>query len=334
MSQRVLVTGATGLIGSHLIDYFLEKEGVALWGFRRWRTEPYREGEVRYVEGDITDYLCVADAIDRARPHVIFHLAAQSYTGPSFTAAKATWDVNVMGTIHLLEAVRRARSKPEVIVVAGSAAAYGDQDSFPTAEDAPFRPVSPYGCSKAAQDLVAYQYWRTYGLPVIRTRSYIHVGVRQGLHNAVQSFAQQLAQAELGLRPPVVYVGNLEARRDILDVRDAVRAFALLAEKGRPGEAYNICRGEAVRIGDLLATLLRMSPKAVDVQRDRSRLRPTDPPLELGSCSKLVETTGWKPMIPIERTLEWILAWQRERARSENRGDDEPAGLDFSEGTR
>lgn len=220
-----------------------------------------------------------------------------------------------MGTLNLLEAVRHLQVKPDVVLMVGSAAAYGEQESFPTTEEAPFRPVSPYGCSKAAQDLLAYQYYRAHGLPIIRTRSYIHIGTRQGLHNAVQAFAHQVAAAEAGLQEPVVKVGNIETRRDILDVRDAVEAFWALIEKGEPGQAYNVCRGEAYRVGDLLNLLLRMSRRPLTVQLDTSRLRVTDPPLEVGSNAKLVSATRWKPRIAIEETLRWILDWRRNLVR-------------------
>lgn len=311
--MRILITGVTGVIGSHLADHLIERRVGEVWGLRRWRSARYQPAGLRCIEGDVTDYVSLADAVDRCRPDIVFHLAAQSYTAPSFDAPRTTWEVNVMGTINLLEAIRRAPHKPDVIVVAGSAAAYGQQDRFPTDEEAPLRPVSPYGASKAAQEIVAFQYCRSYGLPVVATRSYIHVGTRQGLHNAVQSFAWQVARAEAQLQEPVVRVGNLDTRRDILDVRDAVRAFWLLAEHGRAGEVYNVCRGEAYRIGDLLERLLGMSRREVAVEIDPERLRPTDPPLELGSRTKLTAATGWKPSIPIEQTLRWILDWHRAR---------------------
>lgn len=311
--MRILITGVTGLIGSHLADHLVERRVGEVWGLRRWRSPRYDSLGVRYVEGDVTDYLSLAEVVGRCRPDVVFHLAAQSYTAPSFEAPRSTWEVNVMGTLNLLEATRRSPYKPEVVVIAGSAAAYGQQDRFPTEEIAPLRPVSPYGASKAAQEIVALQYFRSYGLPVIVTRSYIHVGTRQGLHNAVQSFAWQVARAEAQLQEPIIRVGNLDTRRDILDVRDAVRALWLVAERGRHGEVYNVCRGEAYRIGDLLDTLLGMSRRELTVDVDPERLRPTDPPLELGSREKLTTATGWEPSIPIEETLRWILDWHRAR---------------------
>jgi len=321
--MRVLITGATGLIGSHLASYLLQRRVGEVWGLRRWRSSRHEPPGLRSVEGDVTDYLSLADVVARCRPDVVFHLAAQSYTAPSFEAPRTTWEVNVIGTLNLLEAIRRAPRKPEVILVAGSAAVYGQTDRFPTQEDTALRPVSPYGASKAAQELLAGQYFRSYGLPILVTRSYIHVGTRQGLHNAVQNFAWQVARAEVGLQEPVVRVGNLETRRDILDVRDAVRALWLLVELGTPGETYNVCRGEAYRIGDLLDHLIRLARRELRVEVDQALLRPTDPALEVGSRAKLTAATGWEPVIPIAETLTWVLEWRRAQARgaaAENAG--------------
>lgn len=310
--MRVLVTGATGVIGSHLIDHLLDHVGAEVWGLRRWRTPPYRDGEVSYLEGDVTDPTSIASALEEAGADVVFHLAAMSYTRPSYGAPSLTWQVNVVGTVNLLEGIRSASRKPERIVIAGSAAAYGDQEEYPTHESAAFHPTSPYGCTKAAQDHLGHQYFRAYSLPIIRTRSYIHVGTRQGLHNACQAFADQVAKAERGLQDPVIKVGNLGTRRDILDVRDAVKAFWGLAETGKVGEAYNVSRGRAHRIGDLLDELLALSRIRLTVQEDAGRLRPVDTPLEVGVNDKLRAATGWAPEIDLKDTVRWVLDWRRE----------------------
>lgn len=310
--MRVLVTGATGLIGSHLTEYLVRQPDVEVYGMRRWRSPSGLVEGATYVDGDILDYQSVSAIVATVHPNVVFHLAAQSYTSPSFSAPRATWDVNAIGTVNLLEALRLSSPKPDMCVVASSAAAYGEQEVFPTPEEAPFRPVSPYGVTKAAQDLLGFQYYRAYGVPIVRTRSYIHVGTRQGLQNAVQAFTHQIALAEAGGIPPALRVGNLETRRDFTDIRDVVRAFWLLAQKGKPGEAYNVCTGEARRIGDVLTTLLGLSRIPLNVEVDPSRLRTTDPAIEVGLNERLRDTTGWRPEIPFADTLAWILNWRRD----------------------
>ncbi len=313
--MRILVTGSTGVVGSHLLDFLATLPGLDLYGTRRWRSTGYQAPGVTYVETDITDYQSVKGILDKIRPQVLFHLAAQSYTAPSFAAPRATWDVNAIGTLNVLEALSDIPWKPEACVIAGSAAAYGEQALFPTAEDAPLRPVSPYGCTKAAQDLLGFQYYRSHSLPIIRTRSYIHVGTRQGLYNAVQAFCQQIATAETISNPRfTLKVGNLDTKRDILDVRDAVRGFWAVVQHGVPGEAYNICRGEAYGMREIVSALLKLTSLKVDVAVDAGRLRLTDPPIEVGNNAKLTAMSGWRAEIPFTDTLKWILDWRRSDA--------------------
>jgi GDP-4-dehydro-6-deoxy-D-mannose reductase len=217
--------------------------------------------------------------------------------------------------MHLLEAVRTHCPEARVVVV-GSSSQYGlvRPEELPIRETQPLRPVNPYGVSKAAQDLVAQQYALTYRLAVVRPITFNYTGPGQPPAAAVPAFAQQIAEIEAGRRPPVLQVGNLEAERDILDVRDVVRAYVLLAEKGTPGEAYNVCAGRAYRMQWILDTLLEMSPASIEVVQDPARMRPSDVPVQVGDASRLRQATGWQPQIGMEQTLADVLWFWRERA--------------------
>lgn len=310
--MRVLITGITGLIGSHLADHLLSLGGVEVAGFKRWRSATdnvrHLEGRVRMLEGDVEDPFSIATAIEAVRPHRIFHLAAQSYPSESWSAPAATLRTNVAGTLNVLEAARRLVPKARVHL-AGSAAAYGliRPEDVPIDEDRPLRPVSPYGVSKAAQEMLGYQAFQSYGQAVYLTRSFIHIGPRQAPRPAAQTFALQIAQAEARLRPPVVYVGNLEARRDILDVADAVRALWSLVEHGQPGEVYNLCSGAAPAIGEVLNMYLSLARIPLEVRRDPARLRPSDEPILLGANEKLRAAIDWQPQVSLNESARRIL---------------------------
>jgi len=317
---RVLITGITGLIGSHLADYLLELGDVEIFALKRWRSDEanikHLFGKVHLIEGDIQDAASVKEVIDISRPDKIFHLAAQSYLIPSWQAPALTMQVNVVGTINLLEAVRNAGLDP-FIHIAGSSASYGivREEDVPIKETHPIRPLSPYGISKATQDMLGHQYYHSYGMKIVVTRSFNHVGPRQGERCSAQTFARQVAEIEASLREPVIYVGNLKPKRDFSDVKDIVKALWLLSEKGRIGESYNLCSGKAVSIQTVLDTILSLSDIKVEVQVDPARLRPSDEPILMGDNSKLKQDTGWEPKIPLEVTLKDILDSWRVEAR-------------------
>ena len=315
--MRVLITGITGLIGSHLADYLLELGGIEVFGFKRWRSSEanigHLRGRVALLEGDVEDPFSVAAAVERAAPERIFHLAAQSYPGESWAAPAATLHVNLMGTLNMLEAARRLAPHAR-IHLAGSAAAYGliRPHEVPIGEDRLLRPLSPYGVSKAAQEMLGYQAFQAYGQQIYLTRSFIHIGPRQDQRPAAQTFARQIAEAEAGLRPPVVEVGNLDARRDFLDVTDAVRGLWALVERGVPGEVYNLCSGRAPSIRELLEIYLAMATLPVEIREDPARLRPADEPILQGDNTKLCAATGWQPRMPLEESARRILDYWRQ----------------------
>lgn len=315
---RVLITGITGMIGSHLADYLLERGDVDVFAFKRWRSDDrtidHLPPAVQLLEGDVEDYTSVASAISVARPSRIFHLAAQSYPRESWDAPQATFNANVNGTINVLEVVRQ-RFPETVVHVAGSSAQYGfvRPEDCPIRESQPQKPLSPYGVSKVAQELLAYQYHANYGIQTVITRSFNHAGTRQGERTSINTFCKQMAEIEAGLREPVIRVGNLTTRRDFLDVRDACRALWLLTEQGEWGEAYNLCSGRSPLMQEILDEVVRLGEVPVRVEVDPARLRPSDEPILQGSSEKLRAATGWQPEIPLEATIQWILDYWRDR---------------------
>ncbi len=315
--RRVLVTGVTGFAGSHLVDSMLERGDVDIWGILRWRSrteniEHFRD-RIRLIECDLRDAESTRDALERIRPEWIFHLAAQSYVPTSWNAPTESLTTNVLGQLHIFEGCRRIGLTPR-IQIACSSEEYGMvyEDELPIKESNPLRPLSPYAVSKVTQDLLAYQYFMSYRTDVVRTRGFNHEGPRRGPVFVASDFAKQIADIERGLKPPVIHVGNLEARRDFTDVRDMVRAYWLALEKGEPGEVYNICSGKAWRIRDVLDLLLTMTKLKIEVRQDPKRLRPSDVPVLMGDHSRFSARTGWQPAIPFEKTLADMLEfWRR-----------------------
>jgi len=292
--------------------------GVEVHGLERWRSKTdnidHIKAKLRMHECDLRDASSVHQVIEAVHPDRIFHLAAQSYVPASWTAPAETLMTNVLGQLNLFEAVRQTGITPR-IQVAGSSEEYGlvHPEELPVKETNPLRPLSPYGVSKVGQDLLAYQYFMSYKLPIVRTRGFNHTGPRRGEVFVESNFAKQIAQIEAGLQEPVVHVGNLKAIRDYTDVRDMVRAYWLALEKGTPGEVYNICTGEACLIEEVLQELLRLSPAKVRIEPDPARMRPSDVVLLKGDNSKFVAQTGWRPQIPLKTTLKDLLEYWRER---------------------
>lgn len=317
--MKVLITGITGFAGSHLADFILaEHPDVQVYGMIRWRSRreniSHLQDKVELVEADLKDAVSMKKCLDQVRPDRIFHLAAQSFVPTSWTCPSETFSINSIGQINLFEAALSLRLKP-LIQIAGSSEEYGlvHEDEVPMKETNPLRPLSPYAVSKVAQDLLAYQYHQSYGLPVVRTRGFNHTGPRRGEVFICSNFAHQIAEIESGKRKPVIHVGNLEAQRDFTDVRDMVRAYWLSLEKGKPGDVYNIGSGTAYKIKDILDMLLSMTDSRVEVKVDPSRLRPSDVPILLADSSKFRRVTGWEPQFRFSQSLEDLLNHWRER---------------------
>lgn len=316
--MKVLVTGITGFAGSHLVDYMLANHKVEIVGIQRWRsrTENVEHflDKVRMVECDLRDASSVRDVLEEIRPDWIFHLAAQSFVPTSWTAPTESLVTNIIGQLNIFEAVKKLHIMPR-IQLACSSEEYGMvlENELPIRETNPLRPLSPYAVSKVGQDMLGYQYFMSYKLPVIRTRGFNHEGPRRGPVFVCSDFAKQIADIEKGRRPSVIRVGNLEARRDFSDVRDVVRGYWLALERGVPGEVYNICSGRAWTIREMLDALLGMTRVKVTIEQDAARMRPSDVPVLLGDAGKFQKATGWKPEIPFERTLQDLLEYWRAR---------------------
>lgn len=319
--MRALITGITGFAGSHLAEYLLNRGDVEVYGTIRWRSRTENIEAIRtrihLLECDLTDASSVDRVIFEVRPDLIFHLAAQSFVPASWHAPSETLMNNILGQLHIFESVRRAGLRPR-IQIACSSEEYGlvYPTEVPITEGNPLRPLSPYGVSKVAQDLLGYQYFRSYGMFIVRTRAFNHTGPRRGEVFATSNFAKQIAEIEAGLREPVVFVGNLMAKRDFTDVRDVVRGYWLALEKGEPGEVYNICQGKTWTVKAVLEALVELAQIEVKVQVESGRFRPSDVPILWGSYEKFHRQTGWQPEIPFRQTLEDLLNYWRGRVRA------------------
>ncbi|MFQ5574255.1 MAG: GDP-mannose 4,6-dehydratase [Terriglobia bacterium] len=316
--MKVLITGITGFVGSHLAEFCLAK-GVEVFGTTRWRSpmdniEAIRS-DVQLIECDLRDASSVQKTFDEVRPDRCFELAAQSFVPTSWKAPAETLTTNIVGQLNVFEACRELRLKDTRIQVCGSSEEYGlvMADEVPITEKNPLRPLSPYGVSKVSQDLLGYQYQQSYGMHIVRTRAFNHEGPRRGEVFVTSDFAKQIAEIEKGSRDPVMKVGNLEAMRDFTDVRDVVRAYWLALEKGRAGDVYNIASGRSTKIRAMLDMLLALSSEKIKVEQDPARLRPSDVEILEGDSSKFREETGWSPEIPLEQTLKDSLDYWRVR---------------------
>ncbi|GAA5526941.1 GDP-mannose 4,6-dehydratase [Herpetosiphon gulosus] len=316
--MRVLITGITGPVGSFLADYLLTLPNLEIHALKRWRSDPrpieHLQGKVTFHEGDIEDAFAMATLLRRVLPDRIFHLAAQSYPSASWDAPVTTLRANTEGTLNILEAVRVAVPQARVHIACTSAQ-YGivNPADVPIKESHPLRPGSPYGVSKAAAEMLSLQYHQSYGLHVVVTRSFNHVGPRQGDRCSIQTFCQQMAAIEAGQSEPVMHVGNLEPQRDFSHFSDVARALWLLLEKAPAGEVYNLCSGVATRIGDIVELVRRFGRVPIEVRLDPSRLRPVDEPILQGDNSKLRQATGWEPQIGMEQIVQEVLDFWRER---------------------
>ena len=305
----ILVTGVSGFVGAWLARE-LQGRGAEVHGLG-----PEAEAPPLALAGwwiaDVREPEALADAIASARPAAVVHLAGQSSAARSFEIPEETFAINALGTWNLLHAVQRAAPKARVLVV-GTSEVYGPQpEGARVSESAPFRPVSPYALSKAAADAFAEVFARQHQLDVIRTRSFGHTGPGQTPRFVVPSFAQQIAAIEAGKAEPVLRVGNLEVTRDLLDVRDVVRAYAVLLERGASGAAYNVCRGEGVKLTEVVRMLIEQARVPVRIEVDPARVRPADVAYLVGDPSAIERATGWRAAIAMVQTLRDVLEESR-----------------------
>lgn len=313
ISGATLVTGATGFAGGHLLDRLADRAPLIAW-YRPDGQQPDAQRHLDWRPVDLLNATEVARAIEEACPAQIFHLAGAPQVASSFRNALPHLQTNVLGTHHLLEAIRRS-GRPCRVLVVSSAQVYQVGDD-PIDERAALVPSTPYGLSKLAQDRLAERAWLDDGLDVVIARPFNHAGPRQSSAFVVSSFARQIARIEAGLAPPEILVGNLDSRRDMTDVRDVVEAYDLLMASAPPGRPFNICSGRAWKIRDLLDELLHVARVPISVSVDEARLRPVDVPVMQGDAARIRTELGWAPRIPVERMLSDTLEWWRAEIRS------------------
>jgi GDP-4-dehydro-6-deoxy-D-mannose reductase len=291
----VLVTGAAGFAGGHLVD-FLRSAGATVTGWRR-------------QDVDLLNRQGVEQAIGALRPDAVFHCAGAAHVAGSWRNARETFAVNVMGTRHLLEALRRTGVAARVLIP-GSSYVYRESDQ-PLSESDPVKPTSPYALSKLAQEMLGRKACEEIGQHVFLTRSFNHIGPRQKPSFAASGFARQIAMIERGVTSPVIEVGNLEASRDLTDVRDTVRAYRAILERGRPGVVYNVCSGTAHKIREVLERLVSLSSASIEIRVNAERYRPSDAALLVGNPSRIKKEVGWEPAIGLDETLSNLLDYWR-----------------------
>lgn len=319
---KALITGITGFVGSHLADFILtEHPEVTVLGLSRWRasSENIRNilDKITICFGDLLDQPSLRKILAEHRPELIFHLAAQSYVDYSFLAPVATLEANVIGTCNLLECIKDLKlntAYDPLVHICSSSEVYGQvaETEVPITEQNPFRPASPYGVSKVAEDMLGYQYWLSWKIRTIRTRMFTHTGPRRGQVFVTSNFAKQIAAIEAGLAAPVVHVGNLDSIRTFLDVRDAVRAYWLLLQKCPPGEVYNIGGVETMTVGQMLDKLIALSTvKNLQVEVAPDRLRPSDVTRQIPSVDRFHKATGWTAQFRFDDTLRALLDYWR-----------------------
>jgi len=324
-----LITGITGMVGSHLADYLLAHTDWEVYGLARWNDdldnlnhllpEINKKDRIELVYGDLNDLSSLIYTIQLTEPDYVFHLAAQSYPQTSFEAPLDTLNTNILGTAKLLDAIRKSECRP-IIHVCASSEVFGrvPKEYLPIHEEVPFHPASPYAISKVGTDLVGRYYAQAYGLTVMTTRMFTHTGPRRGDVFAESTFAKQIAMIEGGKLPPIIKVGNLSSLRTWSDVRDAVRAYHMLVTiNPTAGEYYNIGGTFSCTVGDMLNHLVSLSTvKGIEVEVEQSRLRPIDADLQVPDTTKFTNHTGWTPEISFDKTMLDLLNYWRERVNS------------------
>ncbi len=315
--MHLLITGATGFVGTHLRDYLLRETDWRITGTAFPDRPPDScDPRERCVALDARDRESVGALLAEVRPDAIVHLAAQSHVPTAYQDPWGTLENNIRGQLNLLEACVAQELLPRFLVI-GSGEEYGraPESALPLREEQPLRPENPYSVSKVSQDVLGYQYFISYALPTLRVRPFNHVGPGQSPRFVLSAFARQVARIEAGLQEPVLRVGNLSPARDFTDVRDVVRAYHLTLLHGEPGEVYNVCSGTPRTIRSLVDLLRERATVPIEVEVDPERYRPADVPVIYGSAEKLREATGWEPQIPFEQTVEDVLEEWRESVR-------------------
>jgi GDPmannose 4,6-dehydratase len=328
--SNALITGITGMVGSHLLDFLIKNTDWEIYGFLRWydrldNIEHHfqsinNKDRIHLIYGDLNDYSSLQNAIEISKPNYVFHLAAQSYPQTSFDAPLETLQTNIIGTTNLLEVLKKSKYKNSIIHVCASSEVFGrvSKEELPINENCRFHPASPYAISKVGTDLIGRYYAEAYGMTIMTTRMFTHTGPRRGDVFSESTFAKQIAMIEAGQQEPKIYVGNLESLRTYADVRDAVKAYYMLVTiNPKPGEYYNIGGTYTCKIGDMLSYLINQSSvNNIEIVIDPERLRPIDADLQIPDTTKFQNHTGWKPEYTFEQTMNDLLEYWRDKIKS------------------
>jgi GDP-4-dehydro-6-deoxy-D-mannose reductase len=322
--MSILITGITGFTGSHLSELLTKDCNNKIYGTIRGRCKQtifidHIKDKLTLLECDLTDYNSIQTTLEESQPDIIYHLGAQTFVPTSWRAPQETMNTNVLGTLNLLEAIRKSKFNPK-IMIAGSSEEYGmvERNEVPIKETNPLRPLSPYAVSKVTQDLMGYQYYRSYGLHIVRTRSFNLMGPRSGEKIVTANFAKQIAKMESeesrykgSNNKYTLTTGNLDSIRDFNDIRDIVRAYELAIKYGKDGEVYNICSGKGYSIREIVNIYRKNTYINFDVSIDESKSRPSDVPILVGDSKKFRKLTSWKPEYDIKKSLEDVLNYWR-----------------------
>ena len=317
--KKILITGITGFVGSHMADYILNNTDCKIYGLKtpnsQLRNIHHIKEEITLLNGDLIDQSSLVNVLRKINPDEIYHFGAMSWVTPSWDMPAAYMQTNAIGTINLFEAIKFVGCKSKVLISC-TPEEYGDvpKEEIPIIEETRIHPINPYAASKAAQDMVCMVYFATYGIPIIRTRAFNHEGPRRDILGANASFAYQIAKIERGLQEPIIKVGNLEAKRNFTDVLDLVKAYFLSMEKGVPGELYLIGSQNIYTMKDCLDTLIDLSSEKdkISYEIDPERVRPTELKTFIGNFEKFNKLTGWEPTIPFRKTMKSVLDYWRE----------------------
>lgn len=311
--KKAMVIGAAGFVGNYLMQYLYKECNMEVY-VTKLSHEEIGSNYVKVYDLDILNKEAIVSLLFEIRPDYIFHLAAQSSVGLAWKNPCLTIDVNIKGSVNVMDAVRELYYKPRVLLI-GSGEEYGhiNAGETPIKEENMIRPGNIYAATKVCQNMIGSIYAQAYDMELMMVRAFNHIGPTQAPMFVVADFCKQVAEIEKGIREPIMYVGNLEAQRDFTDVRDVVRAYAMLIEMGEPGETYNVGSGCAISIRRILELIISLSSKDIKVEIDPNKLRPIDVPIIEANTAKMRNLTGWEPKITLEQTIEETLDYWRKR---------------------
>lgn len=315
--KKAMIIGAAGFVGGYLIDHLKDDMNWEVYG-TKLEIEKIERKDIEIYNLDILEKKEIVKLFERIKPDYIFNLAAQSSVSLSWKNPILTVDINIKGVINILEAVREIKQYNPKIILIGSSEEYGNvkEDEIPVKEENNLRPGNIYAVTKVCQNMIGKIYSFAYEMDIVNIRAFNHIGPKQAPIFVVSDFCKQVSEIEKGLREPIIYTGNLEAKRDFTDVRDIVRAYSALALNGKKGETYNVGSGKAVSIKEILDIILKNSTKSIEIRRDEKRYRPIDIPIIEADIEKLKEITAWKPEILLEESIKEIVSYWRKDGRN------------------